>query len=113
VEGEREEAERKYSELWQGLTPEIQTLVMPGGPLSPQTQRSLAAVARRPILRRLLLGPAQLAYRMSTRSGRRSPAMEPPETPPETLALHFGYDNRRHMDEQLAASDPEQTIPEP
>lgn len=114
VEAERKEAERKYSELWKGLTPEIQTLVMPGGPLSPQTQRSLAAVARRPILRRLLLGPAQLAYRMSSRPGRRrSSTIESPQTPPEQLALHFGYDNRRHMDEQLAASDPEQTIPEP
>jgi GT2 family glycosyltransferase/glycosyltransferase involved in cell wall biosynthesis len=113
AQAERDDLERKYDELWGALTPEIQTLVTPGGPLTPQAQRSLAAVARRPLLRRLLLGPAQLVYRVGLRAGRHDAEAPAPETPPETLALHFGHDNRNHMREQQAQVDSEVLTPEP
>ena len=106
VEVERDESERKYNELWDALTPDARALVAPDGPLSPAATRSLAAVARRPLLRRVLLGPAQLVHRLAGRHGRE--AIEPPVTPPEAFALHFGDANREHMHEQRAAVDHEQ-----
>ncbi len=115
VELERDEAERKYNELWNGLTPDARTLVAPDGPLSPMATSSLAAVARRPLLRRLLLGPSQLLYRLSGRKGEA--ATQPPTTPPETFMLHFSYSNKEHMREQTLAAEAdanaEQLIPEP
>ena len=108
VEAERTEAERKYTELWQSLTPEARALVAPDGPLSPAAHRSLAAVAKRPLTRRLFLGPAQLAHRVA-RLGRRdtpAPATEA-RTSAETFALHFGWANEQHMREQLAAEHAE------
>ncbi len=113
VTAERNEAERKYEELWEALTPEIQTLVSPGGPLTPQAQRSVAALAGHPLLRRLLLGPAQLAYRVGTRAGRHAAAQVTPKTPPQTLALHFAHANQVHMREQLTHGDTGELIPEP
>jgi GT2 family glycosyltransferase/glycosyltransferase involved in cell wall biosynthesis len=113
VTSERDEAERKYEELWGTLTPDMRTLVGPGSPLPPQAQHSLAAVARRPLLRRLLLGPAQLAHRVGARSGQRATAQPAPEVPPETLALHFAEPNQLHMREQLAHGDSAELIPEP
>ncbi len=101
VESERNELERKYNELWQSLTPDARTLVAPGGPLTPATRRSLATVATRPLLRRLLLGPVQLAHRIKHR-GRPDPPPEPPSTSPETFALHFAWSNQAFMREQLA-----------
>ena len=112
VEGEREELERKYNELWQSLTPDARTLVAPGGPLSPAAHRSLAAVVRRPLLRRLVLGPVRLAHRI-TRLGRRDPAPEPAKSSPESFDLHFAWANREHMDEQLMASDHERLTADP
>jgi GT2 family glycosyltransferase/glycosyltransferase involved in cell wall biosynthesis len=106
------EVERKYNELWQSLTPEARTLVAPGGPLSPATHRSLAAVAKRPLTRRLFLGPAHLAYRVA-RLGRSPQVPEPASTPPATFALHFGPSNEEHMREQLAGADAQLPIPEP
>jgi GT2 family glycosyltransferase len=103
VEAERHEAERKYNELWQSLTPEARTLVAPGGPLSPSEHRSLAAVVRRPLARRLLLGPTMLAYRAKN-AKRRAP--EPPATAPAEFALHFDGPNVEHMREQLASAEP-------
>jgi hypothetical protein len=109
---ELEEAERKYTELWKSLTPDARTLVAPGGALGAEAQRSLAAVVRRPLTRRLLLGPLQLGRRLG-RLGRRDRPIEPVETTPETFALHFGWANAEHMREQLAAetSDPPLTEP--
>ncbi len=109
VQSEREEAERKYNELWQSLTPDARTLVAPGGPLSPATHRSLAAVARRPILRRLLLSPVQLAHRIQ-RLGRHDPPPESASTSPEIFALHFAGSNQAFMREQLAHEDSEQLL---
>jgi GT2 family glycosyltransferase/glycosyltransferase involved in cell wall biosynthesis len=112
IELERDEAERKYNELWQGLTPDMRALVTPDTPLSPSAIRSLAAVARRPVLRRLLLWPIQLAHRL--RGGtRRERDISRPQTPRETVALHFESSNREHMREQLAQADSERLIPEP
>jgi GT2 family glycosyltransferase/glycosyltransferase involved in cell wall biosynthesis len=110
VTGERDDAERKYKELWQGLTPDIQTLVSGEDPLAPELQRSLVVVAKRPLLRRLLLGPVGLASRLRGRS--LAPTPPAPETSPETLALHFGYSNQMHMQEQLAATAPETLLRE-
>ena len=112
VEAEREEAERKYNELWRSLTPEARTLVAPGGPLNPTAQRSLAAVATRPVLRRLLLGPVQFAHRVK-RLGKSEPPPEPPSTPPETFALHFAWSNQEFMRAQLAYEDREQSLVDP
>jgi GT2 family glycosyltransferase/glycosyltransferase involved in cell wall biosynthesis len=100
VEREREELERKYAELWQSLTPEARTLVGPAGVLSQSAQRSLAAVLRRPLLRRVLLGPVQLAYRL-TRGGGTT-ALEQPQTSRSDFELHFAWANVEHMREQLA-----------
>lgn len=112
IELERDEAERKYNELWQGLTPDMRALVAPDTPLSPSAIRSLAAVARRPVLGRLLLWPIQLAHGL--RGGtRRERDISWPQTPRETVALHFESSNREHMREQLAQADPERLIPEP
>jgi hypothetical protein len=112
VEVEREEAERKYRELWDSLTPDSRALVAPGGPLNPAAQRSLAVVVKRPWLRRLFLAPVQLAYRIA-RMGRRDPPPKQPQTSPETFALHFGYPNRDHMGELAETTTPEALIPEP
>jgi GT2 family glycosyltransferase/glycosyltransferase involved in cell wall biosynthesis len=111
VEAERAELERKYNELWQSLTPDARTLVAPDGPLSPTAHRSLAAVVKRPLLRRLLLGPVQLAHRI-TRLGRHDPPPESPRSSSESFELHFGGANMEHMREQLV-SDPEQPVSEP
>jgi hypothetical protein len=111
VESEREEAERKYNELWRALTPEARSLIAPGGPLTPAAQRSLAAVVSRPLMRRLLMGPVQLAHRIA-HGGRRAPAAEPVSTSPETFALHFAWANEQHMREQLAGEEVQLT-PEP
>ena len=113
VEAERDETERKYNELWEGLTPDALTLAAPGGPLSPEAQRSLSAVAHRPVLRRLLLGPAHLAHRLATHARGRSADARAPSTPPEILALHFAEDNVHHMAEQLNEADTDGLIPEP
>jgi hypothetical protein len=111
IELEREEAERKYNELWSSLTPDARALVAPDGPLSADATSSLAAVARRPILRRLLLGPSQVLHRLV--GGKRKSAVEPPSTPPETFALHFSYSNTEHMREQMMHVDTDELIPEP
>ena len=95
VELERDESERKYAELWGAFTNDAVTLVDPGGPLGPEAQRSLAAAARRPVLRRLLLAPAELAYRLGGRQRRERP--EEPATTPDKFALHFATSNREHM----------------
>lgn len=112
IEAERDEVERKYSELWRSLTPDARALIAPDGPLSPSAQRSLAAVARRPLLRRLLLSPVQLAHRIS-RLGRGDPPAEEPDLTPDAFALHFGWANAEHMRLQLAAEQPARPIPEP
>jgi GT2 family glycosyltransferase/glycosyltransferase involved in cell wall biosynthesis len=102
LELEREEAERKYNELWQSLTPDARALVAPGGPLTPDAHRSLAALVNRPLSRRLLVGSAQLAHRLR-RLGRAAPPPQVPSTPAETFDLHFGFSNQQHMREQLAS----------
>ncbi|HME02940.1 MAG TPA: glycosyltransferase [Solirubrobacteraceae bacterium] len=112
VEDEREEMVRKYNELWQSLTPDARTLVAPDGPLTPAEHRSLAAVAKRPILRKLLLGPVQLAHSI-TRAGRHEPPPEQPTSSPESFALHFAWANQVHMKEQLIPDEAEPPITEP
>jgi GT2 family glycosyltransferase/glycosyltransferase involved in cell wall biosynthesis len=107
-----EEVERKYNELWLSLTPEARALVAPGGPLSPSAQQSLAAVAKRPLARRLFLGPVRIAHRLA-HLGRRPPAPEPVRTSAATFALHFGPSNEEHMREQLAGEAVQLPIPEP
>jgi GT2 family glycosyltransferase/glycosyltransferase involved in cell wall biosynthesis len=111
VQSEREEAERKYNELWRSLTPDARTLIAPGGPLTPAAHQSLAAVVNRPFSRRLLLGLARLAHRIA-RLGRRVPAPEPVSTSAETFELHFEWANERHMREQLANEEAELLTPE-
>jgi GT2 family glycosyltransferase len=112
IELEREEAERKYNELWESLTPDARVLAAPDGPLSSSAQHALAVVARRPALRRLVLGPLQLAYRLGSRvAGRRQTA--PPQVSAATFNLHFEQSNRDHMREQLSQGEPEQLIPDP
>ncbi len=111
VEAERAEAERKYAELWGSLTPEARLLVAPDGPLDARTTRSLAAVARRPLLRRVVFGPLQLAQRM--RAGQQDSTGPEPATDPEAFALHFGSSNREHMREHAPQTEDERLIPDP
>jgi GT2 family glycosyltransferase/glycosyltransferase involved in cell wall biosynthesis len=103
VEAERDELQRKYTELWQSLTPEARTLAGPSAQLNPTAQRSLAAIIKRPLLRRLLLGPVQLAQR-ARRRGRPAPPPPAPPTSPHDFELHFAWANEQHMNEQLAGS---------
>jgi GT2 family glycosyltransferase/glycosyltransferase involved in cell wall biosynthesis len=112
VEVEREEIERKYNELWESLTPDARSLVAPDGPLSPATRHSLAVVARRPLLRRLVLGPVQLAARLRGGAQPRED-VSAALTPPAAFALHFASSNVEHMREQLAQADAELLIPDP
>jgi GT2 family glycosyltransferase/glycosyltransferase involved in cell wall biosynthesis len=98
VEQEREENRRKYDELWGSLNSDARALVAPDGPLQPADTEALAAMARRPLTRRLLFAPLRALHRIA---GRREPA-EKPTTPPEAFSLHFGFSNREHMEEQLA-----------
>ena len=109
---EREESERKYNELWHALTPNARTLLAPDGALTARQTGALAALARRPLLRRILLGPAELAYRV-TAAGRSAPPAPPASTDAEDFALHFAWANREHMREQLARTDPEVLLPDP
>jgi len=74
--------------------------------------RSLAAVAKRPMLLRVLLGPIQLSQRLRGRAKRKT-EIPPPQTHQETFALHFASSNQEHMREQLAQADPAGLIPEP
>jgi GT2 family glycosyltransferase/glycosyltransferase involved in cell wall biosynthesis len=101
VESERDELQRKYTELWQSLTPDARTLAGPGAQLDPAAQRSLAAIVKRPLLRRMLLGPATLAQRVR-RLGRPAPAPPAPPTSPHDFELHFAWANEQHMNEQIA-----------
>ncbi|HUB35764.1 MAG TPA: glycosyltransferase, partial [Solirubrobacteraceae bacterium] len=101
AEADREEAERKYNELWRALTPDARTLAAPGGPLSPEAQHSLAAVARRPLLRKLLLGPIGLLQRLTGRGAGASP--QESSTSSTDFDLHFEHANVEHMRMQLAA----------
>jgi GT2 family glycosyltransferase/glycosyltransferase involved in cell wall biosynthesis len=101
VEAERDELQRKYTELFESLTPEAREIVAPGGPLGPEEHRSLAAVARRPLLRRLVLGPVGLARRLS-HPGRAPAPPVLPVTSRESFELHFGASNLEHMREELA-----------
>jgi len=103
VEVERDELQRKYTQLWQGLTPDARTLAAPGGPLSPAAQHSLAAIVKRPLLQRLLLGPIQLAQRLR-RAGRATQPVAAPSTSPDDFELHFAWANEQHMREELAGS---------
>lgn len=103
VEAERDELQRKYTELWQSLTPDARTLVSPDGPLSPDARHSLAAVVRRPLMRRLLLGPALLGPRLKRVLGRRSPPVER-AAPTADFELHFAWANVEHMREEMAGS---------
>ncbi len=111
VEVERSELERKYNELWQSLTPDARTLLGPASPLDPGSQQSLAALVRRPLLRRLLLGPAKAVHRLRQLRGA-PPAPPAPTTSVADFELHFGWANAEHMGEQLAP-EPEQLTSEP
>jgi GT2 family glycosyltransferase len=111
VEVEREESERKYDELWKGLTPQARALLAPDSPLTPAATRSLAALVRRPVLRRMVLGPLQAAQRLRA-NGHDDPAAEG-LTEAETFALHFAEANVEHMRELMAGQDGEQLIPDP
>jgi glycosyltransferase involved in cell wall biosynthesis len=93
------EIERKYNELWGGLSSAGKELVGPDGLLGPEDQRALLMVSRRPLLRRLILWPARLLRSLRRRP---APAVDPPSTDPEEFSLHFGFTNRLHMREQLA-----------
>ena len=101
VELEREEAERKYNELWNGLTPDARTLVDPEGPLSPTATSSLAAVARRPLLRRLLLGPSQLAHQPTRGRQEAAPRSQPRPHRPRPSRCTSATRTRSTCDEQL------------
>jgi hypothetical protein len=114
IEYDREESERKYNELWKGLTPNMRSIVTTNQSLSPSAAHSLAMLVRRPMLRRLVLGPLQLAHRLrgDVQEEHDADALTPP-TPSETVALHFAGPNLEHMRAQLAQVDPEHLIPEP
>jgi GT2 family glycosyltransferase/glycosyltransferase involved in cell wall biosynthesis len=103
VEAERDELQRKYTELWQTITPDARTLIAPGGPLDSATRHSLAAIVRRPLLRRLLLGPMSLAHRLS-RLGRADAPPEPARTSSQEFELHFAWANIEHMREELGSN---------
>ena len=101
VERERDELQRKYAELWQSLTPDARTLVAPRGPLDPEARHSLAAVVRRPLLRRLLLAPLRLLGLLSGRGHVATPE-QPTREAADNFELHFAWANEQHMREELA-----------
>ncbi len=101
VEQERDENQRKYDELWSSLNSDARALVAPDGPLQPADTEALAAMARRPLTRRLLFAPLRALHKIAGR--RASASAEKPATAPETFSLHFGFSNREHMEEQLAS----------
>ncbi len=103
IETERDEAERKYNELWEGITPEMRMLIGIDSPLTPETRQSFATLVRHPGLRRTVLGPVKLATRVRRGLGKKE-TPEEPSTPTDTLALHFAPANTNHMLEQLAHS---------
>ncbi len=112
VEVERDEAERKYNELWGALTPDARALLIPDGILDVPTTHALAAVGRRPLLRRVAFAPLRLGHKL--RSTRED--SEPEEgaiTAPEALRLHFGPENLRHMSEHAPRGDTEKLTWEP
>jgi hypothetical protein len=111
IEAELVESERKYSELWDSLTPDTRTLIAPGGPLDPSEARALAAVAGRPLLRRVLLAPARLAYRLG--GARRRSQAEAAATTPEAFALHFAAPNVEHMREHMPRGNEDALVPDP
>lgn len=115
VELELAEAERKYNELWEGLTDDTRALIGPGGILTPEVQRSLLALANRPALQRAVLGSLRLAYRaaVSRKAIGERPTFPAPTTPPDTFELHWSPANEAHMREQLAGTEGAPPLPEP
>jgi GT2 family glycosyltransferase/glycosyltransferase involved in cell wall biosynthesis len=97
TEAELIESERKYNELWQSLSPDARYLVTPRGPLDPIDRRSLVAVLKRRVLRRMMLGPLRMVHRVAG----KTPAA-PGQTDGENFGLHFEHANLEHMREQLA-----------
>ncbi|MGA9285452.1 MAG: glycosyltransferase [Solirubrobacteraceae bacterium] len=100
IETERDEAERKYNELWEGITPEIRMLIGIDSPLTPETRQSFTTLVRHSRLHRVVLGPVKLAARVRHSLGKGE-APEEPLTSIDTLALHFAPPNTNHMLEQL------------
>jgi glycosyltransferase involved in cell wall biosynthesis/GT2 family glycosyltransferase len=113
IEVERDEIERKYNELWQALTPDMRLILAPSRPLNPSVIHSLATLAQRPTIRRLVLGPLQVAQRLQKGLKQDENGTLPELAPPEILNLHFGISNKEHMREQLAQTDDKRLIPEP
>jgi GT2 family glycosyltransferase/glycosyltransferase involved in cell wall biosynthesis len=100
AERERADLERKYNELWTALSEDAHALLGPQGELTPDEQRSLRAMLRRPLLRAPLV--AALKVGSVARRRRREPPVEPSDPAvAERFALHFEYANREHMNEQL------------
>jgi glycosyltransferase involved in cell wall biosynthesis/GT2 family glycosyltransferase len=100
VESERAEDKRKYTELWESLTPDARDLIAPDGPLNPDQRHAIAAAARRPLTRRIVIGPLRLLQRITGRSQPGEPA--PTEAQAQTFALHIGFSNGEHMRAELA-----------
>jgi GT2 family glycosyltransferase/glycosyltransferase involved in cell wall biosynthesis len=113
AESEREESERKYRELWGSLTSDARAILAPDGPIDRSTMSSLAAVSRRPLLRRMLFGPLRIAHRIGSRAREEGSTNPDAPSDPSAFALHFGPDNEEHMRVHAAQPDTQRLIPEP
>ncbi|HXD55754.1 MAG TPA: glycosyltransferase [Solirubrobacteraceae bacterium] len=105
ADAEREDDKRKYTELWESLSPNARALIAPDGPLTSSQQAALAAMARRPLTRRLLFGPLLLAHRLLGGSRGEPEASRVAPEQAEVFALHVAPLNREHMRDQLAGDE--------
>jgi glycosyltransferase involved in cell wall biosynthesis len=94
---DRDEAHRKYDELWGSMSKDGHLLVGPDGLLDAEDQRALLTVASRPWLRRVVLGQARLMRRLTRNP---TPLPTPPATTAEAFDLHFREGNLIHMEQR-------------
>ena len=115
LERQRVDLERKYNDLWTVLSEGAHELLGPKSPLTPELQRSLSAVLRRPALRASLVGALRLGHIARQTLRRQQPSRPAPVGDDEARAfrLHFETSNRMHIEEQRRKSPTEELIPEP
>jgi len=88
---ERDEALRKYAEVWSGLQAGGQELLGPAGGLDEASQHTLLKLASTRLFRAVVLAPLRLL------AGRRAGRQPVAAATAEAFDLHFARENRVHM----------------